>query len=97
MTYGVYRKDLKHQVITGMPLHEAQRWCIGDRVICTERRIHYGCELTIQLRWRPRDWYFLWRARYCRYIQLGPIWISWCRLSYVWADKIVKEARSEKG
>lgn len=96
MTYGVYSKDLHSMVIDKLPSYQcAKKYCHGDHVICTEKKIQFGFSLRLTFLYHLKLWHFglsKWESLF----QIGPIKIEWRKLSYVWADKIVNSEEDSK-
>lgn len=93
MTYGTYTPDLKGCGLSGQSLEEAKRYCLGDKVVCSERDVTVGFAVrfafTKNWEWRIR------RSWQCA--DFGFVHVSWERLHHLWADKIVwtKEGGSD--
>lgn len=97
MTYGVYSKDLHSVSLEGVSLETAKKYCWGDKVVCSEKQIRFGTEISIKILWCPKDWRWQWRKYFDNTIRLGPLSLSWHTLSYTWADKIVYDPKKEGG
>lgn len=84
MTYGTYTPDLKGCGLSGQSLEDAKRYCLGDKVVCSEKDVTIGWAIRFAFT-KSLEWKFspFWHA-----IDLGFIHISWERLHYLWADKI---------
>jgi len=91
MTYGTYTPDMKACGLSGVSLAEAKQYCFGDHVVCSERDV--TCGWAVRVAFTDR-WEWRLRRRWSSSIDLGFIHISWERLHYPWADKVVwtKEA-----
>ena len=89
MTYGVYSADLKGVSLSGVSIETARKCLYGGKVICSEKRIKTGFEITFTFKWRYLQFRF--KPRLDDAIQIGPLEIGWRALSYIWADKIVEE------
>ncbi len=85
MTYGTYTRDLKGCGLSGQSFKEAKEYCLGDKVVCSEKDITHGFAIRFAF---TKSWEFRFKP-YWSYVKLGFIHISWERLHYKWADKIV--------
>lgn len=87
MTYGVYTEDLKAFCITEVPLEAAQRYLRKGYVICSEKKVKTGLEISIYFH---KYFLFQWFARWRRYVELGFVQISWKFHACSTADKTVE-------
>lgn len=94
MTYGVYSADLKGVSLSGVSIETARKYLHGDRVICSEKRIRTGFEISVAFKWK--HFAFRFRPYGDDAILIGPLMISWRVLTYVWADKVVEGLKESK-
>lgn len=85
MTYGVYTRDLKGCSLGGQNLKEAKEYCRGDKVVCSEKDITFGFAVRFAF---TNVWEWKFRP-FWQELDIGFIHISWERLHFTWADKIV--------
>ena len=85
MTYGTYSRDLTASSLQGVSLEDAKKYCWGDRVVCSEKDVTFGFAVRIAF---TTSWEFRFKP-FWNEIKLGFMKVSWERLKYKWADKIV--------
>jgi hypothetical protein len=85
MTYGTYTPDLKACGLSGQSLEDAKRYCLGNKVVCSERDVTVGFAVRFAF---TKNWE--WRIRWSwQCADFGFVHVSWERLHHLWADKIV--------
>lgn len=93
MTYGVYTEDLKAFSLKDVSLETARRYLRKGHVICSEKRVRCGFEISIYF-----HKYFLFQlpCRWRDYIELGFVRIRWRSYTYLTADKIVETFKEDE-
>lgn len=85
MTYGTYTPDLKACGLSEQSLKEAKAYCWKGYVVCSEKDVTFGWAIRFAF---TNVWEWKIRPRW-HTADLGFVHISWERLHYKWADKIV--------